>query len=360
MLFTCYGQQARKKERTLLLKKNYFITEYPQEFFSVQCGIQDTKGKLWLGTGGNGVYIYDGHSFTNFTHKDGLRHDDILCCMQDHNGRIWMGTRNGLIIYTPSGKPAMPADFDNILIQEHLADARNSQKTPYHYKPADNFVWCIFEDSRRQIWFGTNKGLFIHDSRANTRLPVFTRMTLKGAALPDSLNDITVTGINEDSKGNIWFTSDFIKGKGLFCYNKEGLVRFTPDGLTAFRSIVKGSGDSIFFLSAYHGVYLYDGKKFNNFSHTIGITSDTILCMAATRNGQFWFGMGSDNIMGPGEGGLWHYDGKNLKHLTVDDGLSHNCVFAIIEDLRGKMWFGTRNTGLCSYDGRSFTDFTDR
>ena len=39
---------------------------------NVACSMQDKKGNLWFGTTGEGVYQYDGKSFTNFTTKDGL------------------------------------------------------------------------------------------------------------------------------------------------------------------------------------------------------------------------------------------------------------------------------------------------
>ena len=98
------------------VKKNYFITEYPQEFFSVQCGLEDKAGNMWFGTGGNGIYIYDGKSFTNFTHLDGLCHDDILCACADKAGNIWFGTRNGVIRYKPSAGKPVKTDFTSFLI----------------------------------------------------------------------------------------------------------------------------------------------------------------------------------------------------------------------------------------------------
>jgi hypothetical protein len=33
-----------------------------------------------------------GHSFTNYTEKDGLIHGDIYCMLEDGSGNIWIGT----------------------------------------------------------------------------------------------------------------------------------------------------------------------------------------------------------------------------------------------------------------------------
>src|SRR5688572_7625628 len=35
--------------------------------WSVHCQLQDKAGNLWFSTGGEGVYRFDGASFTNFT-----------------------------------------------------------------------------------------------------------------------------------------------------------------------------------------------------------------------------------------------------------------------------------------------------
>jgi len=57
--------------------------------------------------------------------------------------------------------------------------------------------------------------------------------------------------------------------------------------------------------------------------------------------------------------GLWYYDGKSLKLFTINDGLPHNHVMCIVSDKEGNIWFGTRNTGLCRYDGKTITNYSD-
>jgi ligand-binding sensor domain-containing protein len=41
--------------------------------------------------------------------------------------------------------------------------------------------------------------------------------------------------------------------------------------------------------------------------------------------------------------------------LTTGDGRVNNDAWTILEDRKGHLWVGTRNTGLWSYDGKSFT-----
>lgn len=64
--------------------------------------------------------------------------------------------------------------------------------------------------------------------------------------------------------------------------------------------------------------------------------------------GVLWFG-----TMGKG---VARYDGERLTYLSPAGGEGENVVASIAEDRRGDLWFaGHQGTGLCKYDGSSFT-----
>ena len=371
---SCIGQSEPKNAFNGIstIKKNYFITKYPQEFFSVQCALQDKAGNMWFGTGGNGIYVYDGSSFLNFTHLDGLKHDDILCCMEDKSGRIWFGTRNGLIIYKPSGTIPSKKDFSNVLIMANVVNASDHKKVPYIYHTADNFVWSIMQDKNDKIWFSTNNGIYTHvpGDFGENGIPLFIPF-LENATIQnkDSLHLKDVLSMLQDKKGNIWFASGYMKGEGIVCFDGTSLTNFKPDGISFFRSIIETRKGDILFLNPFKGIYSYNaglndsvsqGKSFSNYTDKIGLKKDTIIAMLEDKTGNMWIGTNSDNMWDGGIGGAWRYDGQSLKLFTIKDGLSHNCIFCIREDKDGNIWFGTRFTGLCRYDGKSFVDFTDR
>ncbi len=344
------------------IKKNHFIPEYPDEFFFIQCGLQDKAGNMWFGSAGDGIYYYNGKSFTNFTRNDSLCHNDILCCLEDKSGLIWFGTRNGLIRYKPSGDPPGKNNFKNFLISENTISNSTHKIIPYTYIPADNFVWSIFQDKTGKIWFGTNKGVYFYDplTGSNDDTPTFTRFLDNNSLInKNNLQLIDVTDMLEDKKGNIWIVSGYSKGEGICRYDGKSLVNFKPDSIKSFRSIIERKNGNLLFLSSFHGVYSYDGKSFTNLTEKIGIKNDTLITMIEDKSGTLWFGHNSDNMKNGGDGGVWRYDGKSLKLFTTKDGLSHNCVFCIVEERDGNIWFGTRNTGLCRFDGKAFTDFTE-
>ncbi len=344
------------------LIKNHFYSQYPDEFFFVQCGLQDRAGNMWFGCAGDGIYRYDGKTFLNFTKNDGLSHNDVLCCLEDKSGNIWFGTRNGLIQYQPSGNIPVRSDFSNWIIAANVVDAATRQAVPYTYIPADNFVWSIFQDHRGTIWLGTNHGIYLHDPKKDRgpNGPLFTAFLDNDSLInAQHLHLKEITSINEDHDGNMYFASAFIKGEGICRFDGRHLTNFKPDGLETFRTIVVRKNGTLLFLNTFHGVYAYDGKAFTNLTRKIGMPTDTLVSLMEDRAGILWLGANRDKIDHGGEGGVWRYDGESLRRLTVEDGLSHNCVFCIVEDREGNIWFGTRNTGLCRYDGKTFMDFTD-
>src|SRR4051812_43595405 len=70
----------------------------------------------------------------------------------------------------------------------------------HNYSMADGLpsleVHCIFEDSHKKIWFGTDVGVSCYDGVS------FTNYTQR-----DGLPDHTIFGISEDHSGRIWFRS---------------------------------------------------------------------------------------------------------------------------------------------------------
>jgi hypothetical protein len=69
------------------------------KYGNVQCIFQDKSGTLWFGTTENGLYKYDGKSFSRFLVADGLNSNNIYAILQDTEGNLWIATEAGLCIY---------------------------------------------------------------------------------------------------------------------------------------------------------------------------------------------------------------------------------------------------------------------
>ena len=80
---------ATENDTTSLLKYTSGIREI----------FEDSKGNIWIGSGNEGVCLYDGLSFTYFTKEDGLSHNQVRAVHEDENGLIWFECGFGLSYY---------------------------------------------------------------------------------------------------------------------------------------------------------------------------------------------------------------------------------------------------------------------
>ena len=199
--------------------------------------MQDKGGKLWFATI-DGVYNYDGKSFTSFIVKeDGpgfmSSNHNVESILEDKAGNIWFGGRNNEGVYRYDGK-----SITNIEIKEQ--------------KP---FNWArpFLVDKNGDVWFINWGGAYRFDGKSTKK---FTSN--------DGLN-ITVTSIIEDKNGILWFG-----GKGGICrYDGANFTCFSKqDGLINddVWSILEDRTGNLWIGTKNTNLYRYDGKSFINFS----------------------------------------------------------------------------------------------
>ena len=254
-------------------------------FFSV---LEDSKGNLWFGSIGSGVYYYDGKSFINFTTGDGLINNRVSCIYEDKAGNIWFGTENGASCY--NGK-----SFRNYRL--------------------NGSVNSIIEDKTGKFWFGTTGNTFVYDARLpDGQGKAFTVFTHEGKPFTN------VRSIIEDTKGNIWLGGN----DGLWRYDGNTFTNFTQ----------KFVGDII------------EDKKGN-----IWTSSESAASPA-------WDGSRTGNIQ---SWALSKYDGNSLsnKKPTVTEVTNKGGIFGILEASDESIWFGAFD-GVHRYDGKTITDFKDK
>lgn len=66
--------------------------------------VVDNDGVVWCGTWGAGLARFDGHTWHNFTTKDGLPANHIFMLHKDTKGHVWAGTSRGLARLNDDGK----------------------------------------------------------------------------------------------------------------------------------------------------------------------------------------------------------------------------------------------------------------
>ena len=124
---------------------------------NVGCSLQDKAGNLWFGTTENGLYRYDGKSFSRFLMADGLNSNNVYSLLEDREGKIWIGTEAGLCLY--NGKTFAK-------IQIPLPNNLPPNKNPYYRN--SHWVFSTMQAKSGKLWFATIDGVYIYDGKTFT------------------------------------------------------------------------------------------------------------------------------------------------------------------------------------------------
>ena len=317
---------------------------------NIHCGLQDKAGNLWFGTTGEGVYYYDGKSFTNFTKKNGLSDNTVWSIIEDKTGNIWFGTRDGICKY--DGK-----SFTSIPIVVTNGSYFKPNNSPDNNPPEKHEVWSMLQDKSGKLWFGTSDAVYCYNGT------FFTRFLDNDSIInSNGLHLKMVQCILEDKNANIWFGSGLGEREGLCRFDGKFITSFKPNGDVWIRSMLEDKNGNLWFGTRQHGICRYDGKDFTNFTEKIeGLHNSSVTAIIQDKAGNIWFSPEEvkENGQEEEDGGVWRYDGKSFKSFNGKDGLGNNSVWSIVEDRTGNIWVGTRNIGLYRYNGKDFTNFTE-
>lgn len=336
-------QDNSKTQATVVLPK-LPRTQGSNKFTNICCGTADRAGNLWFGSSGEGVYRFDGNSFTQFTTNEGLNTNVVHCLLEDQSGNIWVGTTDGICRYDGSRFTKVPIAVPDpsVLV--------NPQP------PRTNEIWSMLQDKSGKFWFGTSMGMFCYDGIKFTQFPDDYSVSNS-----DRLELKMVDDILEDKSGNIWFASGTTEG--VVKYDGKSITSSKPNGDGWIRTIMEAQQGPIWFGGRLHGVFTYDGSEFSLFKVKERIGAPLL----QDRNGNIWFA-GEEHGNGySAVDGVWRYDGTTFTNFTTKDGMGDYGVWCIVEDTRGNIWFGTRNNGLYMYDpgasvgtgGKSFACYSE-
>jgi ligand-binding sensor domain-containing protein len=322
-MVSCRGQDATKTVG--------IDSTYKPEGDIISVALKDKAGNLWFVASDRGVYRYDGKSFINFTVKDGLCSNNVTCIYEDKTGTLWFGTDAGICRY--DGKT-----FTSFSVAE-----AGSGPYPKNLKQ----VGCILQDKTGNFWFVTlNHGVYRYDGKSFTNF------------LPSQV----LVCILEDKKGNIWVGS-WSHG-GVYRYDGKSFTNFNGLSDDMIKCMLEDKAGNIWIGTRDNGVDRYDGKSITNFSENDGLCSNDVSCIFEDNNGNLWFG--SDFTEGGTKrGDAYFYNGKSFKNATANNVLTEKgglpyTVMTIVEDNKSNLWFGSRGGFLFRYDGKSFTDFSEK
>lgn len=130
----------------------YLLNKIPKErFTSLEV---DTKGNLYCGNIGRGVYIYHDKKITHLTSKNGLNSDNIYALKWEDNS-LWVGTEKGL---------------NQLYFDENMEIIKNNRHTLKEgFLGIELLRNSIYKDLNGNYWFGTVDGLVQHTPQKETK-----------------------------------------------------------------------------------------------------------------------------------------------------------------------------------------------
>ncbi|MCA6363675.1 MAG: hypothetical protein IM638_11615 [Bacteroidetes bacterium] len=202
----------------------------------------DSKGNLWVGTWGDGLFCYDGKNMLQFTEgKNQLPQNYIHAILEDRKGKMWFGTGAGLCGYDGKSFQTFSENFG--LCNSYVGSLREDQQgniwmhtdrcvswfdgKRFHNISEDdglisNTTYFIEFDNQGRLWVGTNKGVDRVQLDPQNKVKSVYHYTLKNGFRGIECNSRAVL---KDHNGSLWFGT--IKGVINYSPASEKLVKLT-------------------------------------------------------------------------------------------------------------------------------------
>ncbi len=257
--------------------------------------------------------------FKRLTINDGLSLSSIYCIYQDSKGFIWFGTEDGLNKF----------DGQSITVYGATTDQYNIL--------ANKWIELIYEDKSGMIWLGSRGGLTKYNPR-NGNFSVIRNDPSDARTLS---ND-TVTAITTDLQNEVWVGT--VRGLNRVNRITNEVERIEPDepelaGLAGTITSLIQDEAGVLWIGTGQGLYSYDYKSKLFFAETAGdlISPDTpIRCMSYSDN----------SILLNTPVGLVRMDlsiagDHDLLSIPPELQQDEQGVMSVLTDETGQVWFQT-------------------
>ncbi|MBD5780258.1 response regulator [Pelagicoccus sp. NFK12] len=197
---------------------------------------KDSRGDIWVGAwaGGLNRYVPESDSFVRYLNDpsdpNSLSNNNVFCIYEDRNGYLWIGTVGGGLnqfdpenetfvrhVHDPEDSRSINSQYINDIEEDEIGNLWISTYSSLDkYDPGLGYfqhfshtgdplpqnrgdLEVVFFDSLNQLWLGTEVGLISFDPDAQR----YTRYSVS-----DGLPNNSIKSISEDSRGNLWITTN--------------------------------------------------------------------------------------------------------------------------------------------------------
>ena len=343
-----------------------YTTENGLASKGVRVVFESNSGKLWFGHEGGGLTRYDGKNFESLYITDTLPDLNITSITHDAEGSLWVTTSmDGVFrINNPDdaitslkyvhykGKSLGDRVYSSLLLSDStlffvtdlgikkFIPEKNTFQT-YLPDGLDTYfaISLVFEDSKKNLWFGTyNGGLYKMDRKTDK----FTFIDTK-----DRLATNWISSIIEDKTGNIWtgHWDKYDKG-GISRIDKDGNIKVfnKTNGLQELKvwSLLCDKENNILIGSTDHGFYIFKGEQFISYTTSDGLANNQVFAITQDSKNQKWFGTNGGISVFNNEQKIFIHYNQTTNHIS-------NLIRYLKRDYKGDIWIGTGDQGIIKY-----------
>lgn len=332
----------------------------------------EKNGKVWVGTNGDGVFLYDRNS-DSFSQipvngDTGSLSGEHIYTMCDYGDELVLGIHEGKLKKFHKLKNTLsdvnaPAVHYKIIrhvisVDEELwvgteaglyiVNERSGTTTHLHEDPlsgfalSDNMVEKIYQDKEEGIWVATYFGGVNY---LPGRMPAFEHYV--PLSIPGAISSQRIRELKEDNQGNIWIGTE--NGGANVLNPQTNIVCKIERGSGADPLYQKCLGLAIidnkevwigFFKSGLDVVRLSDYKVTHYPAEKLGLNEASVTAILEDRFGNVWLGNAwGVYIAGKGE----------MKFRPVEE-LGSTYVYDLFEDSDGFIWVASMGMGVYRYD----------
>lgn len=274
---------------------------------------QDADGLIWIATE-NGVSVFDGINFKNYTQKQGLGKGICTSLLIDDEGAVWVGHQS-------SGVSRIVGD------------------TIYRYTEEDglanNEVNQLLQDQDGKIWIATFGGLSVFDDSQ------WETITAENGLIFNNTHAVA-----QHPDGSIWAGS---YGAGISVINGQTVSHLhMGNGLVNnYVTDLLVQGDEML-IGTLGGLSVWNGRKFASINNSNRIPSQQVNALAYDDQDRLWMATYH---------GAARVSDRTWQVITEQNGLPQNEVLDVFVDVEGNIWLGTA-AGLVRIKDLAFTHYT--
>ncbi len=301
--------------------------------------LEDSEGNIWVSTFGKGAYCLNNLYLKSYNENDGLSNNSIYAIAKERSGKLLMGTFNDINIlengkfnqiksntgktltesiysiqninnefyvcgafggskmnlvsykgikFFMFNKPSVCKTSSGLFLSGTYGNSITFRRDIKQKKDEDyqlslfgdslkiNRVNAIFEDSRKNVWFGTGLGL----CKAKILTGKDGKLALTKYFFPaDPVLNARINAIFQDNRNHVWFAGE--KGIGSYNLGNDSVISYTrilDNDLASSTSIVSDNKNRIW-IGNMKGLYVFDGRSMKFLNRKTGLPSDEVLSL---------------------------------------------------------------------------------